>query len=142
MVIYYIEDRKKEGTEMRRARRTGGTEMRSRRQRFLVIQGTLVKVRGDMQEFVVRFGHVWMFRGSTFTEKVSVFQNNDWVEGLLKVSDMRLVEDSSTGTPQMFVEVTFTSDQPVKLSTEPQVLFTIDNFENVEPTFKVDIPQM
>mgnify|MGYP001168685109 CR=1 FL=1 len=127
---------------MRRARRTGGTEMRSRRQRFLVIQGTLVKVRGDMQEFVVRFGHVWMFRGSTFTEKVSVFQNNDWVEGLLKVSDMRLVEDSSTGTPQMFVEVTFTSDQPVKLSTEPQVLFTIDNFENVEPTFKVDIPQM
>jgi len=142
MVIYYIEDRKKEGTEMRRARRTGGTEMRSRRQRFLVIQGTLVKVRGDMQEFVVRFGHVWMFRGSTFTEKVSVFQNNDWVEGLLKVSDMRLVEDSSTGTPQMFVEVTFTSDQPVKLSTEPQVLFTIDNFEDVEPTFKVDIPQM
>lgn len=127
---------------MRRARRTGGTEMRSRRQRFLVIQGTLVKVRGDMQEFVVRFGHVWMFRGSTFTEKVSVFQNNDWVEGLLKVSDMRLVEDSSTGTPQMFVEVTFTSDLPVKLSTEPQVLFTIDNFEDVEPTFKVDIPQM
>ncbi len=127
---------------MRRARRTGGTEMRSRRQRFLVIQGTLVKVRGDMQEFVVRFGHVWMFRGSTFTEKVSVFQNNDWVEGLLKVSDMRLVEDSSTGTPQMFVEVTFTSDQPVRLSEEPQVLFTIDNFEDVEPTFKVDIPQM
>ena len=128
---------------MKRTERTeGGTEMRSKRQRFLVINGTLVKVRGDMQEFVVRFGHVWMFRGSQFTEKVSVFQNNEWVEGLLKVSDMRLVEDSSTGTPQMFVEVTFTSDQPVRLSEEPQVLFTIDNFENVEPTFKVDIPQM
>jgi len=114
-----------------------GARMRKGKSRFLVIRGNAVKVRGDLQEFVVRFDEVQMFKGETIQERASVFQRNEWVEGVVKVKDVALIEDHTYGVPRTYVDVTLTSTQPFNLGINPVMLFYLGESEDNGATFEV-----
>jgi len=107
--------------------------------KVLELEGKLVRAKGDLSEFTVRFEkNVKYMRKERLYSDASLFQDRDWVRGVIRIKDIDIVVDWSGEEPKGVLEVTFTANRRLDLDLNPVVLFYLA--EDEEPsTFEVAV---